>query len=402
MLSAKQIAGCLLTGVIFSASSIPLAEAAEVRIGTQTLEVQTPTLSPGAGIRYTASGTGGTLTVHTEGFLFCTNFHPQLSSAITLVPSHETQGVNPAHAWRMPTATDVTAFGYSGSSLHINRDGVGAASSGLVCRAVGSQSEIPSGLTEYIFGHAFDPANPTARNYHNLVNWKSPPGFDWTLASNWSYVPTDACRSNGNMPAQVEEDVACAAVTGVRQAGVRAPVMWTWLSDSGLEFTYLFRVDARFGPQPVTIGGLANVSLPFADGGDEINAAGQLQLSIRDAYDTKYLSSAARFCTFSLADLPSTLGASTCPMTGSTGWAFDGPLDQPLSLSEPPMGQMEKSFYIAVTRKVTGVPADMGTPVVGAAIFVEPAAVGGDNFIGDDVVFGFPATSTGFPWMSGQ
>lgn len=414
MTSLKPFAGYMFAGAMLSAAAIPTAHAAvSLVVNNKALAVQTPTLpvppssAAAAGISYKATGAqASALTVHTEGFLFCANLSPAApppeSRIVTLIPAHESQGLIPAHAWTLPTATDVVSVAYRGSVLSVNRNRNGVDPSSLTCHGVGADGGVGSGLTEGIFDHPFE--KPTANHYKHLVNWMAPGDFDWTAPANWGDVPVDPCSPSTNEPAQIVEDAACVAATGVRgktSGATRAATMWT--ASNGSSFTYVFRFDARYGPQLPGIGGTLEV--PSVQELGAPAGAGQVKFGVRDAFDSTYLgASGGHYCL--LSDLPAPpLTSTVC--AGSTLHSLDeGPLQFEISLGEPPAADPVKSFYVAVTRPIVGGPPDLNTPVAGVAVFVDPvvsdAEVGGDQFSGDNVVFGFMPASTGFPWMSGQ
>jgi hypothetical protein len=107
-----------------------------------------------------------------------------------------------------------------------------------------------------------------------------------------------------------------------------------------------------------------------------------------------------------LTEFPTSLSSAMCNGATSTG-ALNGPLGDGfpgLVVGVPPFGAQEFSFYMAFIRPIVGPPPAVNEPAVAVSIMVEPSVVaeGGDAFKGDDVVFGFLPSSTGFPWMTGQ
>ncbi len=197
------------------------------------------------------------------------------------------------------------------------------------------------------------------------------------------------------------EDVACAAVTGVRptaDGARRAGTVWT--ATDGTNFTYVVRFDARFGAQEPN--GAVQMQIP--DGGDSINAGTDASITIRDAFDGTYLDSTGggQYCL--LTELPTTLNSAVC--AGASPTALNGkPLDKSYSVGLPPGGTPVRSFYVAVTRPIVGGHASATTPVVAFATLVEGAVVheGGDKFSGDNIAFGFqPSAGAGFSWMKEQ
>lgn len=404
MTSVKQFAGSLCLGVLLSVPAI--TQAASVIVNNENLTVQTPTLAtpPGtplpSGITYRSTGaTTSSLKVYTEGFLFCANigYVPPANPnefVTTLVSAHESMGSS-VHLWEFQSANDVKSIGYRGDSLAVNRSANGVQPSSLTCHGVGASGEVGSGIVEGIFDNPFESA--TSINYNHLVNWRAPSGFDWATSSNWANVPVDPCASTVNDPAQIEENVACVAATGVRHtptSTTRSPTMWT--ATDGTSFTYLFRFDARYGPQQPGLGG--SISLPTPEQLNGTSAGESVKFTVREAFDSTYLGSqGAHYC--QLTTLPAQLNSSVC--TGSISNPL--PVAFEISLNDTTPTQ---SVYVAVTRPIHGAPPSLTTPVVGVAVFVDPvvsdSTIGGDNFSGDNVVFGFMPASSGFPWMIGQ
>lgn len=391
MPSVKPFSGYVFAGAALCVSAASIGHAApHLVINNASVGVQTPSAAPG--ISYKATGANAaSLTVYSEGFPICANVGevPPATSIVTLVPRHEEPSPAGPHAWTFPTAIDTHPVGYRNGVLSINRDGGSLRLSTLACLAVGADGAIGSGLAEGIFDSDF--GSPTSAHFEHMVNWvpPTPPlggeAFDWTKPADWSLVPADPCSQQGLNPRpRVAEDVACVAATGVRSSGqkggaVRAPTMWTAVT-KGTQFTYVFRVDAT-----------------LIDTG-----AGSAKVAVRDAFDGTYLGATGGNYCF-LQDLPATLGSSVC---GASAKPLDGQ-KQVLNV-DVPLGNVDGSghafAYLAVTRPIVGGPQVSSRPVVGAAVFLDPAAagadVGGDKFIGDNVVFGFMPGSTGFPWMS--
>lgn len=369
------------------AQDVPAVSAAR-----QIQSVQTPMAAGQTGISYQQSApSSATLKVYTDGFLFCGN--PGVSQPgnmlLSFLPAHEDQKSSPAHAWKFaPSIADT--FGYNAGQLNL-------VSTTLVCLSATKNGAVASGLYEGIFDNGYD--SSTASNYPHLVNWNPTPAIDWT-APDWTQIPVDACGAEAYQQARVPENVACSAVTGVRggttTASVRAPTMWT-VTD-GVSFTYLFRVDARIGaPAP---GQVAALQVPVLTGTDADAAVTGLTTRLRDAYDSTYLSDGGSYCF--LNSPPTTLGSTAC--SGATTYQLSGALDVPLSVAAPPVGPGSTAFYVVVNRPIQGGPPQLTSPVVGASLLVDGAmsAESGNMFTGDDVVFGFMPTSTGFPWMTGN
>lgn len=407
-MSVKQFAGHVIAGVVLSGAAIPTVSAASLMVNQQSLSVQTPTLAGTSGITYQAAAPTSTVSVYTSGFLFCANVlagasppsPPPPSWNVTFVPKHEDQSFSPAHAWAMPTASDISSVAYTGSVLSINRNPAGNIMTTLVCRGVGAQGELPSGIADGIFDNGEDSA--AATHYGHLINWIPQGTFDWN-APDWTQVPTDPCYSSANQPARMVETAACAAATGVRP-GTSAPAVRSgtvWTASDGVSFTYLFRVDLRFGPQPPTA--MPHFQLPTRTA-DAASSAGAAYAVLRDAYDSTYLGD-GHFCFLADATPPAALNVGTCAAAGATSYTMTGAMDFPFSVFAPPVGPGATSFYVVINRQIgSGSHTNLATPVVGVAVLVDPAlsAESGDAFIGDDVAFGFMPTSAGFPWMSGQ
>jgi hypothetical protein len=391
MSSLKQLAACVLAGTVASVAVAQTSPAPSLIVNNESQDVQTP-MAPASGISYVQTGgSASTLKVYTDGFLFCANGPGSITREATFQPAHEDQTFSPAHPWTFPSVVDVLGVGYTGGSLSVNQN----PQTTLTCHGTGPNGEVGSGLSDGIFDNGVD--SKTEINYNHLINWIPTSGFSWA-APDWSIVPTDPC-STANAPAKVVEDVACAAVTGVRngaQAPVRAATMWT--STDGVSFTYLFRVDGRFGPE--VAGAPHQMQLPSSQDAATVNA---LSVDVRDAFDSTYFgvgNTGGQYCL--LTQLPSTLNSSVC--AGASIFQLNG---QPLSArfyANPAPQPSSFSYYIAVTRPQFGGHSNVATPVVGVTIIADPATVaeGGDEFSGDDVLFGFMPTSTGFPWMSGQ
>ena len=403
-MSVKQFAGHVIAGIVLSGAAIPTVNAASVVVNHQSLSVQTPTTAGTSGIAYQAGAQTSTATVYTDGFLFCGNVlagatlpsPPPPGWNVILAPKHEDQSFSPSHAWAMLTASDISSVAYTGSVLSINRNIMTT----LVCRGVGAQGELPSGIADGIFDNGLD--SRAASNYGHLINWIPPGTFDWS-APDWTQVPADPCYSSANQPERVIENAACAAVTAARPGSstpaVRSGTLWT--ASDGVSFTYLFRVDLRFGPQPPTA--MPHFAMPVR-AGDSVTSSGAAYAVLRDAYDSTYLGN-GQYCFLANATPSATLGSGTCAAEGATSWAMNGALDFPFAVFAPPVGPGATSFYVVVNRQIgAGSHTNLATPVVGVSVLVDPAlsAEGGDVFIGDDIAFGFMPTSNGFPWMNGQ
>jgi len=398
MLSIQQSVAKIFAGLTASVIFAPASWAVTLTINSQSVTVQTPTTAP-SGIAYVQNGVdNSSLTVYTNGFLFCDNVYPDEQSPIdevTLTPAHEDQGFAPAHRWAFSTAKDVRTVAFTGTSVLVNP----ALVTTLSCRGVGAFGEVASAVSEGIFDNGLESA--TSTNYANLINWIKPQGFNWNNPD-WSQVPADPCNPTVGQPAEVEETVSCAAVSAARPAGASAPVRAAtiWTATDGISFTYAFRVDNRFGEQ--IPGEAPNFQVPAADNVDAVDASTASKVSVLDAYDAAYLAAGAHYCL--LAELPTVLNSSAC--SGSPATTIEGTLEYKFAVQPPPVGPGSSSFYVVVNRQIgQGSHPNLTTPVVGVAIVVDPVLVaeGGDQFIGDDVVFGFtPGATSGFPWMNGQ
>jgi hypothetical protein len=337
--------------------------------------------------------------VFTKGFYFCNDVPLPGGYPHLLALRHEDQSFSPAHPWTFP-AVQVNAFNYNGSGLTFRAFD----QSNLVCLSTALDGSSVSGLSDGVFDDGYD--SETDENYSHLVNWVPPRGFDWS-AANWSQVPVAACDPvAGETPIAVE-DVGCAAATGVSSSAtagpVRAPTMWT--TTDGINFTYLFRVDTRLGAQAPDAQPV--MQAPSMDGGIAPAGSGTMTLLIQDAYEggdanhVGYLSNTGSWCI--LNQLPATLNSNACAQSNPI--PLTAPLARTFPIGDPPFGTgADQAFYVVVNRLVQGGHPSLLTPVVAAAVLIEPAVSGegGDRFSGDNVVFGFMPSSTGFPWMTGQ
>ncbi len=383
------VAACGSVGVF--AQSLP-------NVSIAANAIQTPTTAT-SGLALTRSGESYDATVFTAGFYFCNDVPLPGGYPHLLTLQHEDQSFSPAHPWTFPTV-QVNAFSYNGTSLTFRSFDQG----NLVCVSTAVDGSSASGLSDGVFDDGYDAK--TDENYSHLVNWVPPRTFDWSQAD-WSQVPVAACDPVADETPIVVEDVGCAAATGVSSSVTagpnRSPIMWT--STDGINFTYLFRVDTRFGPQAPS--GQPVMQAPLMDSGNSPAGSGTMTLLIQDAYeggDTNhvgYLSNSGSWCI--LDQVPATLNSSTCAQAGSL--PLTGPLARTFPIGNPPFGTgADQAFYVVVNRLVQGGHPSLLTPVVAASVLIESAVggEGGDKFSGDNAVFGFMPTSTGFPWMTGQ
>jgi hypothetical protein len=361
------------------------------------LSVQTPTTAV-SGIAFTG-GSPAMVTAFTTGFLFCANVGTP-GAGITLASAHEDQSFSPSHPWKFSTAVNDASLTYSTDGLSINTLSPNSPTLNCAARGPSGETAFPT-FGDEIFADTFDALLLSSTvQFPNMVNWIPPsePAFSWTTPD-WTQVPANACDSTA-LP-RVTESVACAGVSGVRPGAsgppvVRAATMWT--ASDGVSFTYMFRVDATFGSQ-----GPSQFRLPTLASTSETDASTAEWIALSDAYDASFLNGSGQFCY--RATLPTVLNSSVC--TGQTTYSLPMETSRAnlIVVQAPPVGSGSTSFYVAVNRPIgQSSHANAGTPVVAAAVLIDPAlaAEGGNKFKGDDVVFGFIPTSTGFPWMPGQ
>lgn len=356
------------------------------------------------GFTYSSSGATSVLDVTTEGFVICANAGQFSQTPVSLRAHHD--------HWAMPTANDVPKIGYTGNELFVNK-GVATFTpeNTLACQVRGPEGEVStpfSGSGDELFRDSWE--SFSAVQFSNLVNWQATSGFTWD-SPDWTVVPNDSCSwdLDPNSP-QVVESSVCAAATGVRPIAVssqndprygdRAPTMWT--TTTANNFVYLARVDARFGPQD----GPPNSHFP-PDPPQQPNQAqaSSVDVVIRDAYDSNYLGPNGTYCL--LRKLPATLTENVCAssdvyfsqtLLGGTNPGF---VDEhiPLLVGFNPAA----SLYIAVVRQKlpNGTSAGSCQPYSAIATMIEPGvsrSENGDEFIGDNVVFGF-RNADSFEWM---
>jgi hypothetical protein len=390
----KKFVGNAMLAAVAAASIIPAAEAVAaphlVINGGAQIDIKSP---PGFNYVATGSGAASTLNVTTEGYVFCANIGMIYQTPVSMQPQHE--------RWSLPSANEIRSVGYSGGTLSVN----GNLDSSLACQVRGASGELAtpfSGFGNMLFHDGYDPF--AARQFSSLVNWQPDSAFSWA-APDWTQVPNDSCSwdMNPNTPV-VPESAVCAAATGVSQVAVgsqndtrfgdRAPTMWT--ATTTANFIYLARIDARFGPQD----GAPNSHFPVgARPAPQPDSGSSIDIAIRDGYDSTYLAGAATYCL--LRELPATLTDNVC--SGQAVYFSDtltGNLEEriPLDMGWTPA----KSLYVAVVRQKSGgsSPATC-QPTAAIAAIADPDVSrheGGDEFIGDNVVFGFrPGDS--FEWM---
>ena len=350
--------------------------------------------------------TASTLAVNVNGFAFCANIYqqnPPPPTAVTMLLQRP--------RWALPSAEDVRTVGYVNGVLGVNKGfGSFVPEATLACQLRGPYGELVSPFTGFgdkLFTDGLDALDDPSARFADLFNWQPVPGFSWS-APDWTLVPNDSCTwDNSTNRPRSSEDSLCAAASGVRPLGLnsqndprygdRAATMWT--KTTSTHFIYLARIDARFGVQDGTA---PNTHFPQSTAAQ--TSASSVQLRLRDGYDSTYLSSAGTYCL--LRSLPAALTDNVC--SGSevfSSGTVDGNLYEPLGLDNAWV--KAKSLYVAIVRTKSTDPNNLppiSTPVAAIAAIADPGVVrheGGDEFLGDDVVFGFPE-GQGFPWMGGQ
>lgn len=393
MISVKKFAATALAATA-AASTLPTATAAPSLLinDGQPIGIQTFSYVTDAG------GQASTLKVSTPGYVFCANVGPTTATTISLQPQHD--------RWTLPSARDIPTVGYNGGVLSINKQ----VETSLACQVRGPLGEIGSpfsGFGDMLFRDNWE--GLTDQQFAALVNWRPVPEFTWS-EPDWTQVPNDSCTwdLDPNTPVSSENSL-CAAASGVRPVaggspndaryGDRAPTMWTQSTTSN--FIYVARIDARFG-QP---NGAPNSH--FSQGGPP-QQPGQQQASsvdvqILDAYDSTYLGASGTYCF--LRQLPATLDDSVCSgsdvyysksLTGTAGGIVSERIPLAIGFTQA------ASMYVAVVRQKSGGSSPSTCqPAAAIAAVADPGVSrheGGDEFIGDDVVFGFrPGDS--FQWM---
>jgi len=393
----KWVVG-VCAGVAACGSFTVLAQSttATLSVGKQSQLVQSSV--PGSpGISYVQTGTSqSVLQVYTAGYLLCGNLGQYGINSLSFSIAHE--DLTLGHAWTTQTLGDVYTFVYnSGSLAVVPATPTTFGGDTLTCIGTAADGSVPSGLTEGIFDNGYDSA--TEANYTHLVNWIPPRGFSW-LDPDMTQVPLDPCNPSEQQPAIVDETVACAAATGVRPGtsagGVRASTAWT--ATDGIDFTYVIRVDARFGAQQPGVAPGFDPSI--FSGNSPAGGATSANFRVVVSFDAEYLQGAgSTYCL--LTELPSSLSTDVC---GSNAQTLSGNLQIPIPLGLPPISLSATSFWVVVKRPIIGTHSSTATPVVAMSILTENPVLeeGGDAFSGDDIVFGFMPNSTGFPWMTGQ
>lgn len=346
-----------------------------------------------------AGGLASTLKVSTPGYVFCANVGSTTATPISMQPQHD--------RWTLASASDIPTVGYNGGVLSINKQ----LETSLACQVRGPLGEVRSPFSGYgdkLFRDSWE--GLLDQQLANLVNWQPIPAFTWS-APDWTQVPNDSCTwdFSPNVPV-LSEDSLCAAAAGVRPVaggsqndaryGDRAPTMWTQSTTSN--FIYLARIDARFGLPS----GAPNSHFPAGAPPQQPTQqqASTVDVAIRDAYDSTYLSANGTYCL--LRQLPASLDDNVC----SGGDVY---FSSSLAQSDIPGFVAERiplavgftqaaSLYLAVVRqKAGGSSPSACQPTAAISAVIDPGVArheAGDEFIGDDVVFGFrPGDS--FEWM---
>ena len=376
-MSVNKLVRRVCTGAAASVLMIPLAQAAQLAVND---EAPLTIVSPGFSYITQTPGQESALSVTMDGYLFCANVGLSAPNIVKLAPGHS--------RWTLPDAFLKTTT-YSGGNLVVNG---GVADHSLACQVRGAQGEVFTPFSRfggYIFRNGYEGKEPT--QYWSMVNWQPVDGFDWSTPD-WTQVPTDSCQfemTPEDSPA-VEESTLCAAATGVVQGGefgTRSPKMWTRVE--GSNFIYAARIDLRVGAQQF---GGANEG--FQSSESTLGGLSAVDFEVRDAYDEVFLDDAYTFCL--LNALPATLSATTCNANPTPG---SGIVKRKLTLDPETVTSLSR--YLVVIRAHTGNYAPTHSPVAAVAVLSDPVIAReeqGDNFIGDNVIFGF--YGLGFPWMT--
>lgn len=386
------------TGSVFAAAVLAASFSSNASATSATLVVSNGapvSIVSASGFSYAAIPGGGasTLNVNTEGFLFCANVYSDAPpvATITFAPGHT--------RWTLPSVIDVRNVGYSGGVLNVNQNGP---ESSLACQVRGPDGKVSSAFSGYgnfTFRDSFE--SDTVAQFENQVNWVPVPGFNW-LAPDWKVVPNDACTwdMTTNLP-QVTEDTVCAASAGVRPPAVgsqndarygdRSPTMWTKTTVN--KFVYLARIDARFG----LMQGAPNASFSPTTPPQHATSSSSVDIAVRDGFDSNYLSATGTYCL--LRALPTVLDENVCSDSAVySSHSFSGNLLERVTLSDG--WEKSKSMFVAVVRSRVSI-FNGGAPIAAIATITDPGVSlheAGDEFIGDNVVFGF-VEGEHFPWM---
>lgn len=400
-MSVKNVYPATIVAALLLSTTAAASPALIINDG-QSIDVLTP---PGFTYVTSAGGTSSVLDVTTEGYAICANIGQAESTPVSMQAHHP--------RWTMPIAKEVRNVSYTNGVLRVNK-GAGAFSpeSTLGCQVRGPKGELSSPFSGFGDGLFRDSWEGFASvQFGNLVNWLPVDGFSWSTPD-WRVVPNDSCTwdMDPNSPQSAENSV-CAAAAGVRPVaggsqndaryGDRAPTMWTATTTSN--FIYLARIDARFGAQS----GAPNSHFPVGTPQRPNQAqSSSVDVAIRDAYDSNYLSANGTYCL--LRQLPAVLDDNVC--AGGDVYYSQGLVGQ-----DNPSGFVNErvplvagfntaaSLYVAVVRQklVGGTSAASCQPYAAIAAITDPGVArneNGDEFIGDDVVFGF-RNADSFEWM---
>lgn len=404
----NKVLPCALVAAA-TAALVPPAHAADV-LATHLapMQIQVPT-----GMSYVVAGDKAVLDVMTGGYLLCAN------AALDNEEGERTNLVFKPHrkGWTMPTAHDVRAMSYNAGVLRVNRTAQGSSpGSTMVCHQRAADGRLLQGpfspWADPIFTHSFD-LHPGLQAINWRVPWESGPSMARIEENNTiPEAPTDACNFDpqevisypwsGHYP-QLAEPTLCAAATGVRPGnsdqpyGIRATTMWTKVEKNTAgrdeHFVYVARIDARFGENGTPPNGA------FPAQGQQVtqDAPGYLDIRIQDAFNHEALdASGGKWCFHD--ELPDELDATLCdevPVKGN----LDGPLKTRIALDN---GEA-RSRYLVLIRPFLPAPTvpQQGQPLAAVAVFAPPLVSSefqGNQFIGDDVIFGFYGPNEVFSW----
>lgn len=403
MFVKKYAAGLLAASM---ASFLPLAHGAPTLVINDgaPVDILTP---PGISYAANSGGTASQLDVATSGYVFCANVGTGSGVLVTtLQPQHE--------GWRLPSGNDAR-IAYSGGQLAVNS----GLQTSLACAARDSagQLRVPfSGFGDYLFADEWELAYAPERQFANLANWKPVQGFSWSTPD-WTLVPNDSCTwdNEENFP-HLDESAFCAAATGARPNAVdspnnpdygdRAATMWT--KRTATNFIYVARIDTSYDGQHGTPNShFVDLSRPAG-----VDTPSTIQVAVRDAFDSDYLTANATYCFLNKLPTAAEMGDNICasPSAYFTGTlpngsnapnSSNGIMTESLSLGVNSV--QARSLYVAVVRKkvVGGASPSSCQPYAAIAVMPQSDVVrqfGADEFIGDDVVFGFREDES-FDWM---
>jgi hypothetical protein len=344
VLCSVFVAGCIAMGAMSSAIGADLGNAS---VGNgPPLGIVSP------GISYHPNGSSGAaLFAPFDGFMFCTNVHASgNSSAITFYPEHRASS---GGVWGLPAVQDVAGFRYGaqGGSAYLAISRVESTQAGdgkpsLICHPVNSE------------GMPFSP----------LADGVMRSGFD---EKPFSSLP----------PMSLPNEFVKTSITGVDSIGQPASRMMVQVN--GTVAAYMMRIHAHSSLVP----------------------SRNISIHVRDAYDSSVLSASGQYCGFSTLPDPGNINLATiCEAAGAAvgNVPASGLIDVDVSLST---AITSRNAYVVVRRPIVN-PGQQAQgagetdglasvqPIAGAAVFSEPITVPGygdvaDQFVGDNVVFGF-------------